>query len=161
MPEVELVPVDEDVLAGLVEAATADAAPDEVTPPIAGDGWSHPRIEWLRRFHRDRRMGLDGPLGEATWGICVDGAVVGAVRLKRTAEPGILETGIWLTRTARGRGTGHGAMVAVLARARELVAREVHADTGPGNIAALALLERLGFHTSPAEARVAAVRTLE
>jgi RimJ/RimL family protein N-acetyltransferase len=161
MPEVELVAVDEDVLARLVDAAISDAAPDEATPPLAGNGWCPERIEWLRGFHRDRRPGLDGPLGEATWAVCVDGSVLGAVRLRRTEEPTVLETGIWLARGARGRGTGRHAIAAVLARARELGAREVRADTSRDNAAALGLLRRLGFSTSSAGARVIAVATFE
>jgi RimJ/RimL family protein N-acetyltransferase len=158
---VELVPVDEDVLTRLVDAAISDAAPDEVTPPIAADRWGPERIEWLRRFHRDRRQGLHGPLGEATWAVSLDGAVVGAVRLERTAAPDVLETGIWLTRGARGHGTGRIAVAAVLRRAQELGAREVRADTSRDNAAALYVLQRLGFRTSPAGDRVTAVRTLQ
>jgi RimJ/RimL family protein N-acetyltransferase len=157
---VELVPVDESVLTALVAAATSGAAPDEVTPPMAGDGWSSARIEWLRRFHLDRRLGLDGPLGEATWAVSLDGSVVGAVRLKRTAEPAVLETGIWLTRGVRGQGTGRSAIAAVLEQARELGAREVRADTSRENTAALYVLQRLGFRTTGAGARITAVRTL-
>jgi len=158
---IELLPVDEDVLDRLIAAATSDAAPDEVTPPMAGDRWGDERIEWLRRFHRDRRQGLTGPLGEATRAVSLDGSVVGAVRLERTAEPGVLETGIWLTRSARGRGTGRLAIGAVLQLARELGAREVRADTGRDNAAALSVLQRWGFRTAPAGDRVTAVRTLD
>ena len=109
---VELMQIDEGVLARLVAAAMSDAAPDEVTPPMAGDRWGPERIEWLRRFHRDRRAGLEGPLGEPTWAVSLDGTVVGAARLKRTAGPAVLETGIWLTRSARGRGTRRSAIAA-------------------------------------------------
>jgi RimJ/RimL family protein N-acetyltransferase len=158
---VELLPIDEDVLARLVAAAVSDAAPNEVTPPMAGDGWDDARTDWLRRFHRDRRAGLDGPLGEATWAVSLDGAVVGAVRLARTAEPAVLETGIWLTRDARGQGTGRLAIAAVLQRARELGAREVRADTSLDNAAALYVLQRLGFRTSAAGTRVIAAQTLD
>jgi RimJ/RimL family protein N-acetyltransferase len=157
---VQLLPVDESVLSRLVAAATSGAAPDEVTPPMAGDGWSSARIEWLRRFHLDRRLGLDGPLGEATWAVSLDGAVVGAVRLQRTAEPGVLETGIWLTRGVRGQGTGRGAVAAVLEQAGELGAREVRADTSRENTAALSLLQHFGFRTSVAGGRVTAVRSI-
>jgi RimJ/RimL family protein N-acetyltransferase len=157
---VELLPVDESVLTALVAAATSDAAPDEVTPPMAGGGWSSERIEWLRRFHLDRRPGLDGPLGEATWAVSLDGSVVGAVRLKRTAERAVLEAGIWLTRGVRGQGVGRGAIAAALEQARALGAREVRADTSRENTGALYVLQRLGFRTTGAGARVAAVRTL-
>ena len=153
-------PIDEDVLVRLVAAAISGASPDEVTPPTAAQRWGPERIEWLRRFHRDRRPGLDGPLGEATWAVSLDGAVVGAVRLKRTAEPAVLETGIWLTRSARGRGTGRRAIAAVLDRARELGARQIRADTSRANAAALYVLERLGFRTSAADDRVTAIRPL-
>ena len=67
MSSAALVAVDETVLHELVRTAVTDAAPDEVTPPLTpGPTWSPERIDWLRRYHRDRRAGLDGPLGEAT-----------------------------------------------------------------------------------------------
>jgi RimJ/RimL family protein N-acetyltransferase len=158
---VELAAVDEAVLVRLVGAALAGAAPGEVTPPVvSGDRWGPERIEWLRRFHRDRRLGLDGPLGEATWAITAGGDVVGAVRLKRTAAPDALETGIWLTRGARGKGIGRRAVRAVLERARDLGAREVRAETSPVNHAALAVLEALGFRCETHGDRVTAAREL-
>ena len=158
---VALVAVDEAVLARLVGAALADANPDEVTPPLTStDRWGPERIEWLRRFHRDRRIGLDGPLGEASWAVTAGPDVVGAVRLKRTAAPAVLETGIWLTRSARGRGVGRRAMTAVLDEARHHGAREVRADTSPENSAALAVLEALGFDCERRGDRVVAVRAL-
>ena len=159
---VELKPVDEAVLARLVGAAVAGAAPDEVTPPLpSGPRWGPERIEWLRRFHRDRRLGLAGPLGEATWAVAAGQEIVGAVRLKRTAEPDALETGIWLTRAARGKGIGRRAIAAALGRARDLGAREVRADTSPGNVGALAVLRALGFRCEQQGDRVVAVRTLD
>jgi RimJ/RimL family protein N-acetyltransferase len=161
-PDVDLLPFDEDVLARLVAAAVSDAAPDEVTPPLTpGGGWTPERLEWMRALHRGARAGVDGPEGQATWAVSLDGAVVGAVRLKRTGAPGVLETGIWLTRSARGRGAGRAAVAAVLERARHLGAREVHADTSRDNTPALFVLQRLGFRTSAAGARVTAVRTLD
>jgi len=139
-------PVDDATLSELVQAALEHAAPDEVTPPLTpGNAWTPERIEWLTRFHADRRAGLDGPAGEATWAVELDGAVVGAVRLKRTAEPGVLETGIWLTRGARGRGVGRRALAAVLEEAGALGAAAVRADTARGNGPALAVLRDLGF----------------
>ena len=157
---VELLPVDETVLSQLVGAALSGADPDEVTPPIAGPRWGPERIEWLRRFHRDRRPGLDGPLGEATWAVAVGGEVVGGTRLKRTADPDVLETGIWLARSARGQGVGRTAIAAVLERARASGARAVRADTGRENASALYVLQRLGFRTVAEGSRVVAVRTL-
>jgi RimJ/RimL family protein N-acetyltransferase len=157
---VELLDVDETVLSRMVGAAVSDAAPDEVTPPLAGPHWGPERIEWLRRFHRDRRMGLDGPLGEATWAVAVDGAIVGAVRLKRMAEPDVLETGIWLARPARGKGVARTAIADVLEHARAHGARAVRADTSRENASALYVLQRLGFTTTVAGDRVIAVKEL-
>ncbi|GAA3170428.1 hypothetical protein GCM10010531_24570 [Blastococcus jejuensis] len=158
---VGLSPVDESVLARLVGAALADAAPDEVTPALgAGRRWGPERIEWLRRFHRDRRPGLDGPLGEATWAVAVDGDVVGAVRLKRTADADVLETGIWLVRAARGKGVARKAIADVLEQARAHGARAVRADTSRENASALYVLQRLGFQTVVEGGRVVAVKTL-
>jgi RimJ/RimL family protein N-acetyltransferase len=83
------------------------------------------------------------------------------VRLKRTAEPGVLETGIWLTRSVRGEGAGRRALAAVLEQAAALGAREVRADTGRSNAAALAILRTLGFECSDAGGdRVAARRAV-
>jgi RimJ/RimL family protein N-acetyltransferase len=161
-PGVELLPIDEDVLARLVDAAMSDAAPDEVTPPLTpGDDWSPERLEWMRALHRRARAGLDGPDGQVTWAVSLGGSVVGAVRLRRTAEPAVLETGIWLTRSVRGHGTGRIAIASVLERARELGAREVRADTSRDNAPALYVLQRLGFRTTATGARVTAVRTLD
>ena len=87
-------------------------------------------------------------------------AVVGGVRLKKTAEPDVLETGIWLTWQARGKGVGRKAIADVLEKAREHGARAVRADTSPQNAAALYVLQRLGFRTWPEGDRVQAVREL-
>ena len=157
---VELLDVDETVLSRLVGAALSDAEPDEVTPPMAGPHWGPERIEWLRRLHRDRRPGLAGPLGEATWAVALDGEIVGGVRLKRMAEPGVFETGIWLTRSARGKGVGRKAIADVLEQARAHGAQAVRADTSPDNASAVHVLQRLGFRTSVEGGRVVAVKTL-
>jgi RimJ/RimL family protein N-acetyltransferase len=63
---------------------------------------------------------------------------VGSVRLKQTAVPGILETGIWLIRHIRGQGVGRHAMIEMLQRAAALGALGVRADTTTSNRAALA-----------------------
>lgn len=143
---VTLVPVDDDVLETLVQAATSDAAADEVTPPLdPGGTWTAARVAWLRDFHRDRRSGLDGPARAATWAVVVDGDVVGSVRLAGCSDDGALDTGAWLTRSARGRGLGRAAAAAVLREATAHGARAVRADTTASNRAALAVLEHLGF----------------
>jgi RimJ/RimL family protein N-acetyltransferase len=109
------------------------------------------RIEWLRRFHRTRRSGLDGPTAEASWAVVVDADVVGALRLKRIDGTSALEVGLWLTRGARGRGLGRRVLVAAMDQARALGASAVRADTTTDNRRALAVLEALGFDCTPVE----------
>jgi RimJ/RimL family protein N-acetyltransferase len=154
--------IDDEVLSRLVTAALTDAAPDEVTPPLTpGTAWTPERIEWMERLHTERRPGLDGPAGEATWAIELDGEIVGAVRLKRLPEPGVLETGIWLTRSARGSGVGRRALRAVLGEATAYGAHTVRADTSPQNVAAQGLLRSLGFDTRRAGDRIEATIATE
>lgn len=144
---VVLTPVDEDVLEELVQAATTDAAADEVTPRLTAStgAWTPPRVAWLRSFHRDRRAGLSGAAAEATWAVVVDDQVVGSVRLKRLTDESMLEVGAWLTRAARGHGVGRAAAAAVLREAGTVGARAVRAQTTNDNAAAQTVLERLGF----------------
>lgn len=158
--QIKLVAVDDGVLEELVLAATSDASADDVTPRLSStDAWTPDRETWLRGFHRERRAGLDGPAREATWAIVIDGRVVGSVRLKRTDEDDVLETGVWLTRVARGHGTGLAAVHAVLRKAADVGAVAVTADTTASNNAALALLTRLGFTIGPGDSR-SAVRAM-
>ena len=81
----------------------------------------------------------------------VGSAVVGSVRLKCTDEQGVLETGVWLTRSSRGRGVAVAAMAAVLQKAAGLGAQGVRADTTTGNISALGVLRHLGFDLEVAD----------
>lgn len=146
----ELAPVDEAVLGVLVEAAFADADADEVTPPLSGSSvWTPERMHWLATHHRAGREGLDGPAQEATWAIMIGRDPVGAVRLKRTSEHGVVETGIWLTRSARGRGFGAAATQAVLSVARASGAKAVRAQTSESNVPAQAMLRGIGFNLAP------------
>jgi len=116
---VELVPVDERMLERLIVVAVTDAPADDVVPPLDDSGgWNERRLVWLRQYHRDCRAGLDGPAGQATFAVLDDGHVVGSVRLAVTAHPRELETGMWLARSARGRGIGADALTAVAAMAR-------------------------------------------
>ncbi|SDY83832.1 Acetyltransferase (GNAT) domain-containing protein [Modestobacter sp. DSM 44400] len=136
-----------------MQAAVADAAPDEVTPPLTpGPEWSSDRVDWLRRFHRDRRTGVDGPAGEATWAVVLAGSIVGSVRPERVA-PGVLETGAWLTLVARGMGVGTRALTAVVAQAAELGAIELRACTTRSNAPALAVLRSVGFTLATFDSR--------
>lgn len=142
--EVRLLPLDGPLLEQLVHAATTDARADEVTAPIApGADWSAARITWLRSYHRDRRSGLDGPEGEATWAIVIGQAVAGSVRLKKTAVPDVLETGMWLARSFRGQGAARTALTAVLSLAAGRGYATVTAETDAGNQAALGTLRSI------------------
>lgn len=154
MTGVALVTVDDVVLAQLVHVATTRADADEVTPPVtAGPAWTPERVAWLQAFHRDRRAGLDGNLDEATWAVAVDAQVVGSVRLERTDDPSVLQTGAWLARDIRGQGVGRAAMAAVLLQAADLGAAAVRAETTAGNLAALNVLRQLGFDVTFADER--------
>ncbi|HEV7212256.1 MAG TPA: GNAT family N-acetyltransferase [Blastococcus sp.] len=151
-PTVELSAVDEDVLDRLVAAAVAGASANEVTPPVPpGEQWVPERIEWLRAFHRSRRAGLDGPARETTWAVLVHGDVVGSIRLKRIAQSGNVEVGLWLTRGVRGCGVGRRALAAVLEQARALGAGAIRADTTATNRPALAVLAAFGFECTTVE----------
>ncbi|MFC0674544.1 GNAT family N-acetyltransferase [Brachybacterium hainanense] len=156
--------IDDALLAELLRVAVLDAAADEVTPPLTpGHGWTPQRQDWFVAYHRRCRDGLAGPSGEAAWAVVVDGAPMGCVRLKRTAEAGVLEVGIWLRRSARGRGIGSQAMTAVLAEASAAGASAVVADTASGNRGACALLRAAGFtltESQTPDGRVGARRTL-
>ncbi len=157
---VSLVVVDEAVLEQLVAVARTDAHADEVTPPVGEvQGWSPERIAWLRAYHRDRRGGVDGPTGEATWAVVVDGSVVGAVRLARV-EDGALETGIWLCRNVRRKGVGVAALEQVLVLASATGATQVVARTTVANVGAQALLRQHGFLLSESGDEITARRTV-
>lgn len=160
MPDaiVSLCPLDEPTLARLVAAAVAGADPSEVIPPVPGSvGWDAAARDRLRAMHRDARSGLDGPAGEETHAVVLAGEPVGAIRLKGVAG-GAMETGLWLTRAARGRGAGTAALRAIVERAHSLGAESVVADTTAENLAAQKALWRMGFDLDPPDAagRVAA-----
>lgn len=161
-PAVELIAVDDAVLDELVRAATTAAAADEVTPPAGSrPGWNAERVAWLTAFHRGCRDGLDSPSGAATWAVRSDGEVVGGVRLRWVDPPGTVETGIWLTAAARGRGDGRRAVGLVAARAAAAGAAVLRADTTAANGAALAVLRGLGFTLDGPDASGAVVARLD
>lgn len=159
MDEVTLTPVDEPMLVALLAVAVADATADEVTPPLTDSPeWTEEQQQWFLAYHRDRQGQLDGPAGEATWAVLQDGHPVGSIRLKRTGSPDTVETGIWLGRSARGRGIGTTAILTVAQRARAAGAQELVADTAATNLAAQTAMRRAGFTLTPgADGRVRGV----
>ncbi len=143
---ITLAPVDEDLLARLTDVAIRDAAAPEVTPPLTdGDSWTSERVAWFEAYHRSSRAGLSSGHGEETWAIMRSGRPVGSVRLKRTQTPGVLETGLWVARSARGTGAAAGAMRALIDEARRAGAVSLRVDTTAANAPAMRLLSRLGF----------------
>ncbi|MFM9442418.1 GNAT family N-acetyltransferase [Streptomyces acidiscabies] len=140
--------MDEEALDVLLAVAVEDAVPEEVMPPVAGPpGWTAQRREAFRDWHRSRIPGLGGPLREATFTIVHDGEVVGSARLAlRDSHDShdVLETGMWLGRSQRGRGIGTAALRILLDEAAKAGARRVVADTMAHNTAALTALRRNG-----------------
>ncbi|SFC92050.1 GNAT family N-acetyltransferase [Streptomyces aidingensis] len=142
---VEVQQVDEDSLEELLAVAVKDAAPEEVMPPVAGPpGWTAERQETFRNWHRARRPGLAGPLRESTFAVTHHGEIVGSARLALRDSHDVLEIGLWLGRTHRGRGIGTATVRILLDTAVRAGARTVVADTTTDNTAALAALRRNG-----------------
>jgi RimJ/RimL family protein N-acetyltransferase len=142
---VRLEPVDERNLEPLLSVAVAEAEPDDVMPPVAAPaGWSHARREAFRAFHRASFTGLTGPTGTQMYAILAAGEVVGMIRMARRDEPGTVETGIWLGRSARGQGLGAAALRELLNAAAAVGMHTVVAETTPANSGALSVLRKLG-----------------
>ncbi|GAA4530663.1 GNAT family N-acetyltransferase [Amycolatopsis samaneae] len=142
MTDVRLTPLDGGSLARLLEAAVADAGPLEVMPPLDGPpGWTPERRAAFLAFHR--RRSLDPATAvETTWVIDVDGRAAGAARLEAAGD--VVEAGIWLGRSVRGRGVGRRAMAELLDAARTGGAARFVASTTAGNAAARRLLVGMG-----------------
>ncbi|WP_432901033.1 N-acetyltransferase family protein [Micromonospora matsumotoense] len=142
---VRLEPVDEANLESLLSVAAAEAEPSDVMPPVdAPAGWSHARREAFREFHRASFGGLDGPTRTLMFVVLVGGEVVGMVRMARCAAPGVAETGMWLGRSARGRGLGAAALRELLNTAAAAGMHSVVADTTPDNVGAITVLRKCG-----------------
>ncbi|WP_079102837.1 GNAT family N-acetyltransferase [Streptomyces sp. TP-A0356] len=139
----EVQQVDEESLEELLSVAVEDAAPEEVVPPVAGPpGWTTERRETFRNWHRARRPGLAGPLRESTFAITHNGTIVGSALLALRDSRDVLEAGMWLGRSHRGRRIGTATLRILLDEAARAGARAVVADTKAHNTAALAALRR-------------------
>jgi RimJ/RimL family protein N-acetyltransferase len=142
---IRLAPVDEQTLEPLLSMAVAETEPGEVMPPLPGPpGWSQARREAFREFHRARYGGLDGPTRTTMYAIYAGGDVVGMIRMSHTDEPGTMETGMWLGRSARGQGIGAAALRCLLEEAARVGARRIVANTTADNRAALGVLMQSG-----------------
>jgi RimJ/RimL family protein N-acetyltransferase len=111
-------PADAADVAAVVAAAVVGALPGEVMPPDAAphpDEWTLLRERAYARFLRAR------PAGETSWlvveGTVGGGEVVGVARLTGHGTAA-LEAGVWLARTARGRGVGATVLAELVACAR-------------------------------------------
>ncbi|MFD2767605.1 GNAT family N-acetyltransferase [Micromonospora eburnea] len=137
--------VDERNLEPLLSVAAAEAEPEDVMPPVdAPAGWSLARRDAFREFHRASFGGLDGPTRTRMYAIVAGGEVVGVVRMTRRDEPGTVETGMWLGRSARGRGLGAAALRELLNTAAAAGMHTVVAETTPENQGAVSVLRKCG-----------------
>ena len=66
------------------------------------------------------------------------------VRMTRCDEPGTVETGMWLGRSARGQGIGVVALRELLNEAARAGMRAVVAETTRDNFGAVSVLEKCG-----------------
>ena len=139
-------------LDAVVAAAVTGALPREVMPPDDDphpDDWTLPRERAYARFLRAR------PATETSYLVVEGAAVVGVARLLRDGAGA--ETGVWLTRGARGRGIGTTVLGLLAQRAAEDGADRLVADTTADNVAALAALRHHGAVLSEHSDSVAAV----
>lgn len=163
-PQVRLLPVDEEALHALARLARNEAEPNEVTPPLGEEpGWNRERLDWFRAFHRTARAGLvlagsasnnisgsnsSGANTTATWAVSSADGLLGSARLalsEATSATGpALEAGLWLRRSARGKGIGAAVLRLLIAEAASLGAVCLVAETRAQNLAARAVLARLG-----------------
>lgn len=150
---VDLVPVDEDVLEGLLALAVAEAEPGEVMPPASGESATEPRTTWteprkgaFREYHRRCRVNPHVSVPEVTWAVRARGRVVGAARLALVdGEPEAREVGLWLGRSYRGQGISGEVAYWAIAAAQTMDAKRLIARTTPSNPVARRSLERIGF----------------
>ncbi|MEU4803880.1 GNAT family N-acetyltransferase [Actinosynnema sp. NPDC023587] len=120
-------PLDDAGLERLLAVAATDTDPADVMPP----GWRPDRADEFRAFYRGfLRHAYEITDGDRT---------VGMIRLTDDGE-----TGLWVARSARGRGVGLTALCQVVQEAPGRGITTVRAETTTANTAALAVLRRVG-----------------
>ncbi|MCD2188931.1 GNAT family N-acetyltransferase [Actinomycetospora soli] len=130
-------PADAADVAALVAAAVHGALPRDVMPPDDApepDEWTVARERAYARFLRSR------PPEETSYLVVEGVSVLGVARLRHEAAGA--ETGVWLARSARGRGIGTAVLGLLAERAADAGAERLLADTTADNAAALASLRR-------------------
>ncbi|MFC8796118.1 GNAT family N-acetyltransferase [Promicromonospora sp. NPDC057138] len=150
---VDLVPVDEDVLEGLLALAVAEAQPGEVMPPASGESITEPRTTWtdlrkgaFREYHRRCRLNPYVPVPEVTWAVKARGRIVGAARLAQVdGDPDAREVGLWLGQPYRGQGISSEVAYWAFAAAQTMDAKRLVARSPAGSVAVRRSLERIGF----------------
>ncbi|WP_051020694.1 GNAT family N-acetyltransferase [Nocardia araoensis] len=137
--------LDEALLTDLLRTAVADADPGEVMPvDDPGTSWNADREAEFRAFHRGRA--LASPPVEATYGIRVDGEVVGAARLCPLPDSdSAVEAGVWIGRSRRGTHIGTAVFAALLERATAEGYTKLFVSTTPDNTPVLRLLSARGI----------------
>ncbi|WP_043704536.1 GNAT family N-acetyltransferase [Nocardia abscessus] len=142
---VTLEPLDEQLLTDLLQAAVADAEPGEVMPVEGPDSdWNAQREASFLAFHRSRALG--SPPIESTYGIRVDGAVVGAARLcPLPAAAGAVEAGVWIGRSRRGAGIATAVFSGLIERATAEGYANLLVSTTADNAAVLRMLTARGI----------------
>ena len=150
---VDLVPVDEEVLEGLLALAVAEAVPGEVMPPASGESATEPRTTWtdlrkgaFREYHRRCRVNPHTPIPEVTWAVKARGRIVGAARLALVdGDPAAREVGLWLGQSYRGQGISGEVAYWAFAAAQTMDAKRLVARTTARSAIVRKSLERIGF----------------
>ena len=137
MSTVTLQPVDENLLPRLLDLAVADADPNEVMPPEPGSSrWTDARRAAFTDYYR--------PGDGRVYAVLIDGRIAGAARLSPAEAPGVVEAGLWLSRSERGKGHGTAALSLLVDEARAHGASALIAQTEASNSPAVAALRTLG-----------------
>ncbi|PPK70818.1 GNAT family N-acetyltransferase [Actinokineospora auranticolor] len=143
-PVVRLLPLDEATTERLLTVAVHEARPADVMPPARAewtpDTWTPATENAFREFHRSHFHGANGTV---MYAVEAEGSLTGMIRMARIS-PDEAETGMWLGRSARGKGIGTAALRALLAEAAAAGVRTIVADTSTGNAAALGALRTCG-----------------
>jgi RimJ/RimL family protein N-acetyltransferase len=137
MSTIKLRPIDEKLLPRLLDAAVAGADPAETMPAVPGPpGWTPESRAALADHHRST--------AGTSYAILSDDEIIGATRLTPVEAPGVAEIGIWLARSARGRGLSVEALHLLVEEARARGTTALIAETNAANPAAVGALRTLG-----------------
>ncbi|WP_211239265.1 GNAT family N-acetyltransferase [Actinokineospora inagensis] len=140
-PVVRLLPLDEATTERLLTVAVHEARPVDVMPvQEATITWTPAAENAFREFHRSH---FEGANGTVMYAVEAEGSLTGMIRMARVSQDEA-ETGMWLGRSARGKGIGTAALRALVAEAAAVGVRTIVADTASGNSAALGALRTCG-----------------